>query len=64
VLGPLPKIYRVLVSVAALLVFVGVGAWAAYLLPYDVLVSVGASVGLALGAITAYLLLHPPKSTT
>ena len=59
-LGPLPKLYRVAVSVVALLVFVGAGAYAAFLLPYPILVSVGASVGLAVGALTAFLLLHEP----
>ena len=44
-LGPLPKLYRVAVSVVALLVFVGAGAYAAFLLPYPILISVGASVG-------------------
>lgn len=57
-LGPLPKLYRVLVTLTALLVFVGGGAWAAYTLPYPILVSAGAGVGLAVGAIATYLLLH------
>ncbi len=57
-LGPLPKLYRVAVSVAALLVFVVGGAWAAFMLPYPILVCVGASVGLGLGAVCAYLLVH------
>jgi Na+-transporting methylmalonyl-CoA/oxaloacetate decarboxylase beta subunit len=64
VLGPLPKLYRLVVAVAALLVFVGVGAWAAFLLAYPVLISVGASIGLGLGTVCAYLLLHQPSSTT
>lgn len=58
-LGPLPRIYRVIVVVAALLLFVGAGAFAAYALPYPILVSGGASVGLAVGAIAAYLLVRP-----
>ena len=58
-LGPLPRIYRLIVAVAALLLFVGAGAFAAYALPYPILVSAGASVGLAVGAIAAYLLVHP-----
>ncbi len=58
-LGPLPKVYRVLVTVAALFVFVAGGAWAAYTIPYPVLVSAGAGVGLAVGAFAAYLLVHP-----
>jgi hypothetical protein len=58
VLGPLPKLYRIVVSVVALLLFVAGGAWAAFMLPYPILVSVGASVGLAVGALIVYLLLH------
>ena len=61
-LGPLPKLYRVTVSLSALLLFVGAGAWAAFMLPYPSLVSVGASVGLALGAACAYVLLHQSHS--
>jgi hypothetical protein len=50
--------YQVVVALTALLVFVGGGAWAAYTLPYPILVSAGASVGLAAGAVATYLLLH------
>lgn len=57
-LGPLPKLYRVVVSLVAILLFVGGGAWAAFMLPYPILVSAGASVGLGIGAVCAYLLLH------
>ncbi len=63
-LGPLPKLYRVVVSVAALLLFVAGGAWAAFMLPYPILISAGASFGLALGAVCAYLLLHQSNSAT
>jgi hypothetical protein len=58
VLGPLPKLHRTVVTLAAVVVFVAVGAWAAFMLPYQELVSVGASVGLGVGAICAYLLVH------
>lgn len=58
VLGPLPKLYRLVVSLVAVLLFVGSGAWAAYVLPYPFLVGAGAGVGLAIGVICAYLLLH------
>lgn len=58
VLGPLPKMYRVVVSITALLLFVAVGAWATFMLPYPELVAVGASVGLGIGAVIAYLLVH------
>ncbi len=57
-LGPLPKFYRVVVALAAVLLFVGGGAWAAFMLPYPILISAGASVGLGLGAVCAYLLVH------
>ena len=62
-LGPLPKMYRVLVSLASLAVFVGVGAWAAFLLPYPELVSVGASVGLGIGAVCAFLLVRESRAS-
>lgn len=62
VLGPLPRMYRIIVVAAAVLLFVGAGALAAYTLPYPILVSAGASVGLAVGAIAAYLLVHPHES--
>jgi len=58
VLGPLPQIYRIIVSVIALTVFVAGGVWAAFRLPFPILVSVGASSGLAIGAICVFLLLH------
>jgi hypothetical protein len=58
VLGPLPTIYRVVVSIAALLVFAVAGAWAAFMISYPVLLTVGASIGLAVGAACAYLLVH------
>ena len=35
-LGPLPPLYRLIVSVLALLSFVGVGAWLAFTLPIAV----------------------------
>lgn len=57
-LGPLPQVYRFIVSVIALAVFVAGGAWAAFMLPFPILVSVGASSGLAIGAICVFLLLH------
>jgi uncharacterized membrane protein YccC len=58
VLGPLPPLYRVVVAVVALFLCVGGGAWAAFMLPYPILVSVGASIGLAVGALLTYVLLH------
>lgn len=60
-LGPLPQLYRVVVAVTAVVLFVAGGAWAAFMLPYPILVSVGASIGLAVGALCAYLLLHESR---
>ena len=57
-LGPLPRLYRVIVSVVAIAVFAAGGAWAAYALPYPFLLSVGAGVGLALGGLCTFFLLH------
>jgi hypothetical protein len=59
VLGPLPTLYRVVVTLAALLVFAAGGAWAAFVIPYPLLITVGASIGLAVGAVCAYLLVRP-----
>lgn len=61
-LGPLPTIYRVLVSAAVLVVFATAGAWTAFKIPYPVLLSVGASVGLVMGTLCAYLLVHQAGS--
>lgn len=57
-LGPLPPFYRVVVTLAALIVFVLGGVWATFVVPYPLLVTAGASVGLAVGAGCAYLLVH------
>lgn len=57
-LGPLPLLYRCLVFVAALVICMGVGAWVAFVLPYPIVVAKGASVGLVLGGLLAFLLLH------
>lgn len=61
-LGPLPKLYRILVALTALLVCAVGGAWAAFMLPYPILLSAGASVGLAMGAGITYLLVHSGDS--
>lgn len=58
-LGPLPKLYRVVVSVVAVLVFAGLGAWAAFTLPFiPLLAPAGASIGAGLGIIAVALLLR------
>ena len=61
-LGPLPRLYRIIVSIIALTVFVAAGAWAAYALPYPFLISAGAGVGLAVGGLATFFLLHQFQS--
>ncbi|HET6699390.1 MAG TPA: hypothetical protein VFG88_09900 [Nocardioidaceae bacterium] len=57
-LGPLPRIYRYIVSAIAVAVFMAGGAWAAYVLPSPILLRAGAGVGLAVGGLAAFALLH------
>ncbi len=59
-LGPLPPIYRVIVSVCTLLSFWGLGAWLSYLLPETQLAEVGTGIGLGLGVVAVLLLVHDP----
>ena len=64
-LGPLPPLYRLIVSVLALLAFVGVGAWLAFTLPVAVIAPTGAMIGAVLGALVVLGMLHedaPPPS--
>lgn len=60
-LGPLPTLYRVIVSVFAFLAFVGLGVWLAWLLPESVLASAGTGIGAALGLVVVVLLLHDAR---
>ena len=57
-LGPLPPIYRVVVSVCTLLSFAGLGAWISYLMPDKELAEIGTGIGLGLGVVAVLLLLH------
>ena len=57
-LGPLPPLYRLIVSVLALLAFVGVGAWLAFTLPISVIAPTGAMIGAMLGALVVLGMLH------
>ncbi|HET6627070.1 MAG TPA: hypothetical protein VFG63_11845 [Nocardioidaceae bacterium] len=50
--------YRIIVSAVAIVVFAAGGAWAAYMLPYPLLLSAGAGVGLAVGGLCTFFLLH------
>lgn len=57
-LGPLPTLYRVIVSVCALLACVGLGAWLAFALPVPLLAGAGAGIGAGIGVVTVLLLTH------
>lgn len=59
-LGPLPTLYRVIVCLCAFGASVGLGVWAAWLLPGSALAEIGSGVGAALGIIVVLLLLHDP----
>lgn len=64
-LGPLPPLYRLIVSVLALLSFVGVGAWLAFTLPVAVVAPTGAMLGALVGALVVLGMLHedaPPPA--
>lgn len=61
-LGPLPPLYRVLVATTVLLLFAAGGAWAAFTLPYPVLIGAGAGVGLLVGVGASVALLHESRS--
>jgi hypothetical protein len=50
--------YRFVVTLLALVVCAAGGAWAALLLPDSVLVIAGVSAGLAVGVVSAFLLVH------
>ena len=61
-LGPLPPVYRALVAVTALLLFAAGGAWAAFTLPYPILIGAGAGAGLLVGVGVSAALLHDSRS--
>ncbi len=57
-LGPLPLLYKCLVFVTAVAICATGGAWAAFTLPYPVLIATGASLGTVIGGMFAFVLLH------
>lgn len=65
-LGPLPTLYRVTVAAVAFLAFVGLGSWAAHVLPESVTTLLGTGIGAGLGVAVVILLLgdrdHDPRS--
>ena len=65
-IGPLPRLHRFLLVLAALLVCAGLGVWAGLVPQVPVGVSGGILAGLALGLAAAYLLVHDfhPRSVS
>lgn len=63
-LGPLPLLYRLVVSAAALGACAGLGAWVAEILSGPLLASTGAGVGAGFGVVAGLLLTHEPTPTT
>jgi hypothetical protein len=58
VLGPLPPLYRFVVTLTALAVCMGAGAWVTIALPGTLLASTGAGIGAGIGMVVVLLLLH------
>ncbi|MDP3893885.1 hypothetical protein [Nocardioides sp.] len=57
-LGPLPRLYHLLLWVVTLGFCVGAGAWLASWTNVPVVASVGAGAGALIGVLVAYLLAH------
>lgn len=57
-LGPLPAIYRMIVAVCAVLVFIGLGAWLAFTLPIPLQAPVGAGIGAGMGMVAVLGILY------
>lgn len=61
-LGPLPPLYRVVVSVVVIGLFVALGAWSAFMLPIEVVAGLGVAAGAAVGGLAIYVLMHDFQS--
>ena len=58
VLGPLPRLHRLLLITTVLVVGVASGAWVALFTPLPVAVTAGIALGAVAGLLLAYLLVH------
>jgi xanthine/uracil permease len=58
VLGPLPRLHRLLLIATVLVVGIASGAWIALFTPLPVAVTAGAMVGAVAGLLLGYLLVH------
>lgn len=58
VLGPLPRLYSLLILATLLASGVGLGAWLGFHDETPVVVTTGIAIGVALAGFTSWLLLH------
>ncbi|GAA4366910.1 hypothetical protein [Nocardioides caricicola] len=57
-IGPLPRLHRLLVVAVALIVAIASGAWVAHFSPLPVAAAAGAMWGFLAGVVLAYVLVH------
>ena len=57
-LGPLPRLHRLLLIPAVLVIGIASGAWIALFTPLPVAATAGAAVGAVAGLLLGYLLVH------
>lgn len=57
-IGPLPRLHRLLVVAVALIVAIASGAWVAHFSPLPVAAAAGAMWGFFAGLVLAYVLVH------
>ncbi|WP_243057367.1 hypothetical protein [Nocardioides sp. SR21] len=57
-IGPLPRLHRLLVVAVALIVAIASGAWVAHFSPLPVAAVAGAMWGFFAGIVLAYVLVH------
>jgi hypothetical protein len=57
-LGPLPRLHRLLLVTIALAFCIGAGAWLAIWTPIPLVATAGATAGALVGVLVAYLLAH------
>lgn len=68
--GPLPLLHRILLVIAALAVWIGLGAWSGAIPQVPFHIASGIALGLVVGVACAFVLLHdfhrdvprPPRS--
>jgi xanthine/uracil permease len=58
VLGPLPRLYSLLILASLLGIGIGLGAWIGFHDEAPVVITTGIAIGVALAALTSWVLLH------